>query len=101
MRYTLMGITGVLMLVAGLLGASLTFPGSTVHAQDSPPSALHEQMHVTMDAMMGDNFSARMHAQMPGSEQMMENCAQAMEQMGMHMDGGMMSGGGMMQGGKH
>lgn len=99
MRYTVIGTIGVLLVLAGLLGTSLAFPGSVVYAQDGVPSAAHEQMHKMMDAMMGDGFSARMHAEMPGSEAMMENCAQGMEQTGTNPDD-MMSGGHLMQGGR-
>jgi hypothetical protein len=75
-------------LVVGLLLAlpvSLWAAGAVSEAIPTPTperSAWHQQMEAWMDAMMGKGFSARMHAAMPGSEQMMEQCAQYMEQQG-------------------
>lgn len=99
MRRTLAVTLGVILIAVGLLGASLAATSSGVRAQEGERNALHEQMHQMMDAMMGAGFSERMHAAMPGSEQMMEACAGAM-QTGGGM-GNMMNGmGGMMQGGQ-
>lgn len=94
---------GTLMVAGGLLGASLTLvptaPEANAQERDQPEqvqSDAHEQMHAMMDMMMGEGASERMHAAMPGSEEMMEACAAGMPNMmnGMDgmMDGGMMNG---------
>jgi hypothetical protein len=87
-------ILGIILIAGGLLGASLSFGLSGASAQDDDSSTqeqtTHEQMHEMMDSMMGAGFSERMHAAMPGSEQMMEACASGMtvgEGMGPMMDG--------------
>lgn len=90
---------GILLIAGGLLGASFTLvsPGTSAHTesvqQDDRSSPAHEQMHQMMDAMMGEGFTEQMHAAMPGSEQMMEFCANAMSGM-MNGDnmGNMMNG---------
>ena len=65
------------------------------HAQE--PSETHQQMHEMMDAMHGEGTSQRMHQAMPSAEEMMEECAQHMEDMADgHMMGTMMGGSGMM-----
>jgi hypothetical protein len=94
-------ILGIILIAGGLLGASLSFGLSGARAQvdDSSPTrenSTHEQMHEMMGSMMGAGFSERMHAAMPGSEQMMGACANAMPDMmsGM-MQGGMMGAEGM------
>ena len=100
---------GTLMIAGGLLGASLTiFPsdssGTSVQAQETEQatperSPEHEQMHGMMDMMMGEGFSERMHAEMPGAEEMMESCVTAMGDMGGMMNGMDMEGmDGMMNG---
>ena len=103
MRQKIAMTAGTFMIAGGLLGASLTFsPMEDVSAQETEPpteerSETHEQMHNMMDGMMGEGFTERMHAQMPGSEEMMEACASGMDGM---MNGGMMNGmDGMMNGG--
>lgn len=97
---------GILLIAGGLLGASFTWstmgeakahdqpiaqedadnPGST---DDGQRSQAHEAMHEMMDAMMGDGFTERMHAAMPGPEAMMGDCATGMGGMidDMQMDG--------------
>jgi hypothetical protein len=87
MRQTLVLSLGVILIAVGLLGASLTAAGSGVSAQEGDRNALHEQMHQMMDAMMGEGSSERMHAQVPGAEQMMEACTSAMQGMGNMMNG--------------
>ena len=90
---------GILMIAGGLLGVSMTFAPSDgiVAAQEQPdeqqsPSEAHERMHTMMDMMMCEGASERMHAAMPGSEQMMETCVSGMGNMMNGMDG-MMNGG--------
>jgi hypothetical protein len=66
---------------------------STAGAMAAPPeerNELHARMHAMMDTVMGSGASERMHTAMPGSEVMMEACAQ--EIAGMAGDGGMMDG---------
>jgi hypothetical protein len=89
MRQRLILALGGTMIVAGLLGASVTLAPSRASADEHERSGTHEQMHATMDAMMGADFSERMHAAMPGSEEMMEACAAGMSNM---MDESMMNG---------
>lgn len=93
MRRTFAITLGTVLIAAGMLGASLTVAASdpSAAAQELEPagqerSPAHEQMHQMMDAMMGAGASERMHAAMPGPEQMMEQCANAMGDMphGMH-----------------
>ena len=91
MRQKLILALGGTMIVAGLLGASLTLAPSSASADEHERSEPHEQMHTMMDTMMGTGFSERMHAAMPGSEEMMEACASGMPNM-MNMMDGMMNG---------
>ena len=73
--------------------------GQDHQGQGEDRSNAHEQMHQMMGVMMGEGSAARMHEEMPGSEEMMEQCASMMAMMqdmqGM-MDGmdGMMENGG-------
>ena len=94
-RQKLAAGVGTLMIAGGLLGASLTFAPSDLSAdaqerrgEAQTPSEAHEQMHTMMDMMMGAGASERMHAAMPGSEEMMEACASGMGGM---MDDDMMN----------
>lgn len=97
MRQKIAMTAGTFMIAGGLLGASLTFsPMEDVSAQETEPpteerSETHEQMHNMMDSVMGEGFTERMHAQMPGSEEMMEACASGTAGMMNGMDG-MMNG---------
>ncbi len=91
---------------AGLTAALLAaFSAGTLFAQTpAPPAAppTHEEMHRMMDAIHGEGFSERMHAAVPGSEEMMEQCAAMMGMMrqlgGMKGQGGMAGMTGMMGG---
>lgn len=97
MRQKITVTAGTLMIAGGLLGASLTFnPMEGVSAQETDRPAeerneTHNQMHTMMDGMMGEGVTERMHAQMPGSEEMMEACTSGMDGMMNGMDG-MMDG---------
>lgn len=77
-------------------GAGPSAPIASAESHDRSP--LHEQMHEMMEAMMGEGSSQRMHAAVPGSEGMMEQCAQHMEQQGSEGHHDMMDGGDMMNG---
>lgn len=94
MRRILAIALGTILVAAGMLGASLTVAASDMGAEaqeldaaGQERSAAHGQMHQMMDAMMGAGASERMHAAMPGSEQMMEQCADAMGDMPHSMNG--------------
>jgi hypothetical protein len=92
------------MLLIGIaLGVVFTVPLTVVAGSDAvtkltgaaqtqektpQPGQTHQHMHEMMDSMMGEGFSDRMHQSMPGSEEMMEQCAKHME----NMDGGGMEG---------
>lgn len=84
------------------MGITLAVPLTVLassHGQDGVDS--HATMHEMMDAMLGDGTVERMHATMPGSEAMMEECASMTETAqsmdGMMEDDRMMDGmGGMM-----
>lgn len=85
-----------LALGGGLMAAAvLALSAGTLFAQMEPASPApptHQQMHAMMDAMQGEGFSERMHQAMPGSEEMMNQCA-AMMGMMQRMDGMMGQGG--------
>lgn len=66
--------------------------GGQGHAQE--PSETHQRMHEMMDAIHREGTSRKMHEAMPGSEEMMEECARRMEDTA---DGHMMGGFGMME----
>lgn len=110
-------ILGMVLLIGGLAGIGLgnapseasahegTDSQSTENTQEDDGehqrSPAHERMHEMMDNMMGEGFTERMHAAMPGSEQMMEACANRMGGMMDNMDemmphDGMMNGDNMM-----
>jgi hypothetical protein len=76
-QYIVLGL-GVLMIMLGLLGTILTFTPVSESADGYDRSDLQEQMRDTMDMMMGAGSSERMHATMPGSEEMMESCTGTM-----------------------
>jgi hypothetical protein len=101
----------IFMLLIGIaLGVVVTLPLTVVAGGDAvtkltgvaqtqektpQPGQTHQRMHEMMDSMMGEGFSDRMHQSMPGSEEMMEQCAKHMEGRGGSGMGGMM---GMMSG---
>ncbi len=64
------------MVGSGMMGSSR--PDQQTHERESVPGDPHEGMHRMMDAMMGAGSSDRMHANMPGSEEMMDRCVQSM-----------------------
>ena len=85
MRSIRLLIAGLGLIAAGLVGLSALWSVSEVQAQGDKPAAdraaeLHEQMHRMMDAMMGEGFSQAMLKAIPGSEEMMDACAWAMEE---------------------
>jgi hypothetical protein len=69
--------------------------GQEDQVQGQEPSKTHQQMHQMMDAVRGEGTSQRMHEAMPGSEEMMEECASMMDMME-NMEGMMNGMGGMM-----
>lgn len=97
---------GVVLIAGGLVGVSLTWTGS-VDAQawagsvpmttgasedemaDPQTRQTHSTMHALMEQMMGIGAVERMHAMMPGAEEMMAACAGGMGHMmsDMSMDG--------------
>ena len=95
----IVGVLASLGLLA--LTASPLFAETTTSGPAAGTTVTHEQMHQMMDAMMGEGFSQRMHAAMPGSEEMMEQCVSMMGMMSMMQ--GMMGGGAMsgMMGGQN
>jgi hypothetical protein len=88
--------------VTRLTGAAAALPvGQQTQEKTPQPGQTHQRMHEMMDSMMGEGSSDRMHQSMPGSEEMMEQCAKHMEGMGgSGMEGmmGMMMNGSMQQG---
>lgn len=102
------------LLIGIALGAVVTLPLTVVAGSDAvtkltgtaqtqektpQPGQTHQRMHEMMDSMMGEGSSDRMHQSMPGSEEMMEQCAKHMDNMGGGMEGmmGMMMSGSMKQ----
>lgn len=79
---------GALLAVVALTGMLFFGPTTPVTAQpaDQAP-ATHEAMDAMMDAMHGPGTAEQMH-QIPGAEQMMEQCASMMAAMGGAMMGG-------------
>ncbi len=90
---------GKLTLTALAAGVSLfAVTAMPLFAQSPDDHGPHEQMHQMMDGMMGQGFSERMHQAMPGSEEMMDQCASGMSGMGTMMGrGDTMGRGGMHQ----
>lgn len=83
---------GGLVTAAGLVGTLALGPAAPVTAQ--PPdqvSETHETMNAMMDAMHGPGTAERMH-QVPGLEEMMDQCAATASSMGSGMMDGMMGG---------
>jgi hypothetical protein len=78
MRQKIAVTLGVVMIAGGLAGGGLTVFVFDARADEPERSEAHAQMHAMMDSMMGTGASARMHAAMPGSEEMMEACAAGM-----------------------
>ena len=87
-------VLGAVLTLVGLAGTLALGPATPVIAQTEGSSAeIHETMDAMMDAMHGPGTTERMH-QVPGAEEMMEQCAAMMAMMGGGiMDGGMMDGG--------
>lgn len=79
---------GTLITMVGLAGTLALWPALSVTAQPADEvSEVHETMDVMINAMHGPGTAERMH-QVPGGEEMMEQCAAMMAAMG----GGMMGG---------
>lgn len=93
---------GTLITMVGLTGMLAFWPAPAVTAQPANEvSDAHETMEAMMDAMHGPGTAERMH-QVPGAEEMMDQCAAMMAGMGSGMMNGMMGSGmmgGMMGGG--
>ncbi len=84
---------GALLTAVGLAGTLALGPAIPVTAQSaSSPAEIHETMDTMMDAMHGPGTADRMH-QVPGAEEMMDQCAAMMAAMGSGMMNGMMDGG--------
>lgn len=85
---------GTLTTMVGLAGMLAFWPAPSVTAQPAGEvSRIHETMDTMLDAMHGPGTAERMH-QIPGAEEMMDECAAMMAAMGGGMmDGGMMDNG--------
>lgn len=84
---------GALLTALGLAGTLALGPPVPVTAQPADQaSEAHETMDAMMDAMHGPGTAERMH-QLPGAEEMMEQCATMLEAMGGGMMDGIMGGG--------
>lgn len=70
--------------------------GHAAPGEGQEQSGAHRRMHETMNAMMGEGFSERMHEAIPGGEEMMGQCVSMMDMMSGMMGQGMR---GMMEGG--
>lgn len=84
---------GTLITMVGLAGMLAFWPATLVTAQPAAEvSEVHETIDAMMDAMHGPGTAERMH-QVPGGEEMMEECAGMMAATGSGMmGGGMMDG---------
>lgn len=86
MTLTIGGLVAV-ALATGLTTGVLLTPPLRAHPA-SPPTPMsgqpltHDEMHRMIDAMHGEGASERMHEAMPGSEEMMDQCAAMMAMMG-------------------
>ena len=91
-------VLGAALTIVGLAGTLALGPATPVNAQtEGSPAEIHETMDAMMDAMHGSGTTERMH-QVPGAEEMMDQCATMMAAMGGGMMGGGMMDGGMMGG---
>jgi hypothetical protein len=76
----------------GLVGTLLVGPVAPVIGQSADSTVeIHQAMDAMMDAMHGPGTADRMH-QIPGAEEMMDQCVAMMTRMGRGMMGGGMMG---------
>ncbi|MDP8959189.1 MAG: hypothetical protein M3N51_08335 [Actinomycetota bacterium] len=83
-------LLGAIVLAAGIAGLSTVSLATPAGAQVSQRDG-HDLMHEMMDAMHGPEATEQMD-QVPGAEEMMDQCAAVMAMMNSGMMGGMMGG---------